>query len=629
MISAYSSLSGKDRRAFSKSKIMVPQLSQASRTVGHVRNAEGSADAVNSVTAGNGVWWDDVLGQAESADIKSDSTAEDRLESVSETAPVTQALSVEDELLADLSQALSSDEDLAPAVSDSSQPLLVRAKHAAEFDASSNQLNAESAVLNAEVVPENKSSTEEYRDLSVAGGPKVGSTSIEATKSTAPGVPVSRGPVGFGASAPVALQPVAAALVPPSIHSPLRSSGPVVLPFSPIPAPLPMPVASIEATDLSLRNQLVTLLSSAGMPALRNVDVFVERGVISIRAVVANPVLFPAPQASVTSPVLFPVAAPFVSPPLQQFPAVGVVPIPGWVAPVLAPASVAAATHVNQEAGYVGVSKTRPEHPVQLPDPALYEVSEDAHEISPVSLSGDTALKLSAETDEAIRDRIVASLVATNIPTLAELEVIVEGQSVTLQGVVTSQYERQMVLQMVKRECDAWHVRNGINVVPPKALRFSLREFSKDLWSSYRIELSVIACSLIAILGVIVPWPKWAPATTYQMNVSAMLGQEPMTGAVISLHPDGWSLPEDAVPTGRVGADGKVVFTTFTDRDGVPAGEYSVTASWNKLVTLPGGESVRGPNVVPEIYRDPATSPLKIKVESNVKELPALEFAKK
>lgn len=102
-----------------------------------------------------------------------------------------------------------------------------------------------------------------------------------------------------------------------------------------------------------------------------------------------------------------------------------------------------------------------------------------------------------------------------------------------------------------------------------------------------------------------------------------------MTGAVIALHPDNWTLPNDAIPTGRVGADGKVVFSTFADRDGIPAGEYIVTARWNKLVSTPGGDAVMGPNVVPAIYGSPDTSPVKIKIDSSIKELPALVFAKK
>ncbi len=648
MISAYSSLSGKDRRTLPKSKIMVSPLSHANRSFGRSSRAEGFAGSANPEGSSNGVWWDDVLGQAELARDELDTAAEGDIKAESDVSPAIEPsvrpLSVEDELLADLDEALGADCP-GPAVQ---SELESNADDTASDGGSALGPTGTEAAANVsvlDIVSEDQlllDATPVHCASEAALEFIPGNTDV--AKSTEPlEVPETSGLSGLGAPAPVVSQPVAGApsREPQPVAAPF--AGPVVLPFAPpfvgqgglpfVPVPPPPPVASIEAADISLRNQLIALLSSAGMPALRNVDVFVERGVISIRAVVSNPVLFPAPRTSTFAPAPFPIptsAGLPVPAPVLHPAAFG--PPPGWVVPGMPGLAPMPAPIVAQASADQAAAKPQPpqnEIPVHLPDPSLYQRGDGSDEISPASLDGNTNLDLSAETDEAIRDRIVASLVATSIPALSELQVTVEGQSVTLEGVVTSQYERQMVLQMVKRECDAWHVRNGINVVPPRAIRFSITEFAKDLWSAYRVELSVIACLLIAILSVIVPWPKWAPATTYQVAVSATLGQEPMTGAVISLHPDGWSLPDEAVPTGRVGADGKVVFTTFADRDGVPAGEYSVTASWNKLVTLPGGDSVRGPNVVPAVYGDPATSPLKIKIESSTKELPPLEFPKK
>jgi hypothetical protein len=71
-------------------------------------------------------------------------------------------------------------------------------------------------------------------------------------------------------------------------------------------------------------------------------------------------------------------------------------------------------------------------------------------------------------------------------------------------------------------------------------------------------------------------------------------------------------LPEDAVvPTGSVKADGSFVISSYKSGDGAPPGEYVVTVQWFKYDTELGGS---GPNVLPEIYSSPKTSPIKVTV---------------
>jgi hypothetical protein len=71
--------------------------------------------------------------------------------------------------------------------------------------------------------------------------------------------------------------------------------------------------------------------------------------------------------------------------------------------------------------------------------------------------------------------------------------------------------------------------------------------------------------------------------------------------------------PEAVLPTGGVKDDGSFVLTSYKAGDGAPPGEYVVTIQWFKFDKEIGGA---GPNVLPEIYSSPKTSPIKVTVNA-------------
>jgi|GEM_PF-5384068 len=349
--------------------------------------------------------------------------------------------------------------------------------------------------------------------------------------------------------------------------------------------------------DFTVRDRLFAKLVAGDLPALRDIDIYVERGVISIRAVVvaSAPIpMWPTPVAWASSPCLPPVA-------------------------------------LNQPAQTPSTSSFAQAEPVKPAtiEPAPKSVPNDAVVVAKDEEARD-GIPCYGESDDAVRERIMASLQATQIPGLMKLQVAVKGHSITLSGSVASDYERQLVLQMVRRECDAWHVRNGIAVVEARTARFAkLVEFSRDVWHVYRKEVLTIAALILVAVGYVFPWPTFAPAATYPVTTEAVFEKEPMSGATIVLHPRNWKLPGEACPVGKVDPRGKVTFSTFGDKDGVPAGEYVVTARWSKLITTPDGDAVPGPNVIPPVFADPATSPIRFRVDAKQADVVPIVFSSK
>jgi len=102
----------------------------------------------------------------------------------------------------------------------------------------------------------------------------------------------------------------------------------------------------------------------------------------------------------------------------------------------------------------------------------------------------------------------------------------------------------------------------------------------------------------------------------------ARTGKTPLIGAQIRLHPRGMTLPDDAVPTATVQADGTFTLTTFTKGDGAPAGEYVATVQWFRVAK----DGSVGGNSLPKRYASPTTSPLTVTIREGANTLPPFTF---
>jgi hypothetical protein len=106
-----------------------------------------------------------------------------------------------------------------------------------------------------------------------------------------------------------------------------------------------------------------------------------------------------------------------------------------------------------------------------------------------------------------------------------------------------------------------------------------------------------------------------------RVQLKVTIEGKPPVGATVMLHPlDAQSLGKRK-PTGTVGEDGAVRFSTFKQNDGVPAGEYVVTVVLYREERDENlGKIVRGDDQINEKFGDPnnANAP-RIKVERGKK----------
>lgn len=128
-----------------------------------------------------------------------------------------------------------------------------------------------------------------------------------------------------------------------------------------------------------------------------------------------------------------------------------------------------------------------------------------------------------------------------------------------------------------------------------------------------------------------------AAPETHVIEIKPLLKNKEMPGASVTftsvLAPDQKSVQGDASPAGlqlvgrgNVTASGTVSPAIAPDHPGLPAGEYVVSLSWCK-VGVKDGETVAGPDLVPQNYRSPATSPLRVVVKAGSNPLATLPIA--
>ena len=113
--------------------------------------------------------------------------------------------------------------------------------------------------------------------------------------------------------------------------------------------------------------------------------------------------------------------------------------------------------------------------------------------------------------------------------------------------------------------------------------------------------------------------PKQKP--TFATTGKVVEGTKPLSEVTVVLHPlidDGSNTPK---PRGKTNAEGVFTLTTYSEKDGAPAGEYRVTLeAWH----TPTADS--GPvNRLNAKYAKPETSGLRVTVQPEANELKPFE----
>ncbi|OWK46333.1 hypothetical protein FRUB_00032 [Fimbriiglobus ruber] len=110
-----------------------------------------------------------------------------------------------------------------------------------------------------------------------------------------------------------------------------------------------------------------------------------------------------------------------------------------------------------------------------------------------------------------------------------------------------------------------------------------------------------------------------------------MLAQgKPAAGATVVLHPVGQIDPKTPLPTGKVDDKGTVRLSTFTQDDGAPPGQYTITVDWREVrkVTV-GSDQIRelSPDKLKGRYGKPdAPAAPRVTVEKQPNKLPPLQL---
>lgn len=127
-----------------------------------------------------------------------------------------------------------------------------------------------------------------------------------------------------------------------------------------------------------------------------------------------------------------------------------------------------------------------------------------------------------------------------------------------------------------------------------------------------RLGMIVMLPALLAVAGCA---KKETFVEVFPVSGTVKVDGKAPEGARVVLSPVNPSGPDAITPNGAVKSDGSFTVTTYKAGDGAPPGEYVVTVVWFKY-----DESIQGtgPNVLPEQYASPKTSPIKATVAAGV-----------
>jgi hypothetical protein len=160
--------------------------------------------------------------------------------------------------------------------------------------------------------------------------------------------------------------------------------------------------------------------------------------------------------------------------------------------------------------------------------------------------------------------------------------------------------------------------------LPSQVVRDSIARLGLPQWAFRVVVLLAVSGVLFAAVAPGL-FRKGPPVPVHPVTGRLVFGKTIPVGAQITLHPRAGALPDDAMPQGRVAADGSVVFTTYAEAVGVPEGDYVATVQWYRV----GRDGSVGGNVVPPSYALPHKSPLAVTVTPGVNELPPFRITTK
>ena len=252
------------------------------------------------------------------------------------------------------------------------------------------------------------------------------------------------------------------------------------------------------------------------------------------------------------------------------------------------------------------------------------------------SRSTSTPLTDSHPSDDEVLRRVADCLAARDIPSFARIGVDVRRGIITIRGDISSKGERLLLLHLLRKIPGVEQVNDGLSITSarpvssPRASRWEGVSFSwprvSDWLLAINFQWSVASVLLVGAVAFWF-WPSGPsrPVAVHPVKGKAVMEGSPMAGAHLVLYPGPDSkIPVGITSRGTVADDGTFELSTFDHKDGAPTGEFVVTVVWSKPVIV-DGETQSGPSLVSTVYSKPDSSPLRIKITADAKELAPIE----
>ena len=244
---------------------------------------------------------------------------------------------------------------------------------------------------------------------------------------------------------------------------------------------------------------------------------------------------------------------------------------------------------------------------------------------SPQSLSDDEVLR-------QVADR----LIERNIPSFTRIGLDVRNGVITAYGNVASKGERLLLVYLLRTTPGVRKVNDGLTIVRPRTgkrqwgqMAASVSAAISELASQIRPLHAAAVLVCLSLLGSLW-WPRGSarPVAVYPIKGRVVMDGVALPQASVVLHPVGNSkLPKGIQPRGIAESDGGFAVETFASADGAPEGEFVATVHLLKSVVV-DGDSIPGPNLLPIVYSRPETSPFRMTITRETREIAVLELHK-
>jgi hypothetical protein len=230
-----------------------------------------------------------------------------------------------------------------------------------------------------------------------------------------------------------------------------------------------------------------------------------------------------------------------------------------------------------------------------------------------VTIADLNAAPRHAPTDAELLRSVRVRLSRLGVRFLRGIQPTVRAGIVTLRGQVDTDYERKMVVQLVRQIAGVRDVIDNLPHGEPPSPQPQSERIACVADRRFPIRGKHAVAVVLASLVAATAWSAFDRAHVLPVTGTLRVFGQSAGGVVLTLHPiydRGGDAPR---PRGRVDETGRIEWTTYERGDGLPPGEYAVTAVWHQPAVANIGDPPDAQSIA-ACYARPETSPLRITV---------------